>query len=533
MKNDNNFFIVIVITVCVLVFYPMLMKKLFPHYFPEYSQTQTKLEQVSTNDVKPAQPASIGVTYSKEKTYDLYNNVYEVEVNSPKADIKSIKLLRIIDPETNAPTVLMDTQDKMPGIFSDVGLTDKAVLQNVKVSSDAAIFYYIHETGLNIRKKIRIDDDMYRVSLSYIVENPSETQKVLSYRLIAAAGIPSISKVESRFCNQITVLKNKKTIKKNLLKASDKTIEGDIQFTGAMLRYFSLVTVPLVTSDYVYSYNTGINKNFTPTSVGIGVRNLVVQPKETVRLNYVLYAGPNDQVQMSKLNLEIEQIRGRGIFAGLSDLMLLLLRILHKLFRNYGVAVIGLALTINIFLYPLTFKSLKSMKDMQALQPLIEKLRNDYKDNPQKLNKEIMELYKKHKVNPAGGCLPMMLQMPIFFSLYGVLMRAIELRGARFLWIKNLAAPDAFMVFPAKLPVLGDSLNILPLAMMAFSFLQQKATNTGHANEQQKAMALMMPVLLGVIFYNFPSGLVLYFLTNSIFSFYIQKSLAKKTAVGE
>ena len=105
----------------------------------------------------------------------------------------------------------------------------------------------------------------------------------------------------------------------------------------------------------------------------------------------------------------------------------------------------------------------------------------------------------------------MLLQMPIFFSLYGVLMRAIELRGARFLWINNLAAPDAFMSFPAKLPLIGSSLNILPLVMMAFSFLQQKATNTGHANEQQKMMALMMPVLLGVIFYNFPEHLVCFY----------------------
>ncbi len=531
MKSDNNFFIVIVITIFVLVFYPVLMKKIFPQYFPEKPQPQSQAEQISINQEMPSkQPVSIGATYSKEKTYGLYNNMYEIEVNSPNADIKSIKLLQITDPATNAPTVLMDTQDMMPGIFNDSGLTDKAVLQNVQSSNNAVVFHYKHETGLKIRKKLRIDDDIYGISLSFEIENPSKTQKVLTYQLVAATGIKSTAKVDSRFSNQITLLKNKKTLKKNLNNTAHKTIEGDIELTGVMLRYFSLITVPLVTSDYVYSYNPGINEAFAPTSVGIGARNLVVPARETVRLNYVLYAGPNDQEQMSRLNLGVEQIRGKGIFAGLSDLMLLLLRVLHKLFRNYGVAVIGLALTINIFLYPLTFKSLKSMKDMQALQPLIEKLRNEHKDNPQKLNKEMMELYKKHKVNPAGGCLPMLLQMPIFFSLYGVLMRAIELRGASFLWIKNLAAPDAFMSFPAKLPLLGSSLNILPLAMMAFSFLQQKATNTGHANEQQKAMAMMMPVLLGVIFYNFPSGLVLYFLTNSIFSFFIQRSLAKKTA---
>ena len=543
MKSDNNFFIVIVITVCVLMFYPMFMKKIFPQYFPKQSRPYEQAEQSSTyKEIQPKQPKqlkqdpSVSATYSKEKTYILYNSLYEIEVNSPNADIKSIRFLQIKDPLTNAPTVLMDTQDMMPGVFNDSGLTDKAVLQNVESSNNTAIFHYQHETGLKIRKQLRIDDDMYRVSLSLEIENPSSAQKILSYQLIAATGIKNTAKVDARFSNQITVLKNKKRIKKNLSDMAHKTIEGDIELTGVMLRYFSLIAIPLVTSDYVYSYNPGTNEQFAPTSVGLGARNLVVPAGETVRLDYVLYAGPNDQEQMSKLNLEVEQIRGKGVFAGLSDLMLLLLRFLHKLFRNYGLAVIGLALTINIFLYPLTFKSLKSMKDMQALQPLIEKLRNEHKDNPQKLNKEMMELYKKHKVNPAGGCLPMLLQMPIFFSLYGVLMRAIELRGASFLWIKNLAAPDAIMSFkdmglPATLPLVGSSLNILPLAMMAFSFLQQKATNTGHANEQQKMMALMMPVLLGVIFYNFPSGLVLYFLTNSIFSFFIQRNLVKKTAV--
>ena len=127
----------------------------------------------------------------------------------------------------------------------------------------------------------------------------------------------------------------------------------------------------------------------------------------------------------------------------------------------------------------------------------------------------------------------MLLQMPVFFALYGVLMRAIELRGASFLWIKDLSSPDAVFTFTNKLPLIGSSLNLLPLLMMAISFMQQKITNPANANDQQKAMAMMMPVLLGVIFYNFPSGLVLYFLTNSLFSFFVQArmiGLAQKTS---
>lgn len=534
MKNDNNFFLVIVITICVLVFYPALMKKIAPQFFPEPKQTETQPQTYNAPstthaDVQVKKLPSIGVSYSKSETYGLYNNLMSVEVNAPAGDIKSIQLLQIKDPVTESSTSLMDTQNLMPGIFSDTGLTDKAALYDTEHNDSTAIFHYKHAAGLKIRKQIRIDEQSYKLLLSYIIENPLKTQQNLEYRIVTATGLQKGERVNARFNNQITILKSNKTIKKNLNNKAHKTIEGEIGLAGATMRYFSLIGVPLVSADYVYSYNPGEDDNFAPTAVGIGKRNLIIPAKETVRLDYVLYAGPNDHEQMSKLNLGVEKVRGSGLFAGLSDLMLLLLRVLHKLFKNYGLAVIGLALTINLLLYPLTFKSLKSMKDMQALQPLIEKIRIEHKDNPQKLNKETMELYKKHKVNPAGGCLPMMLQMPIFFSLYGVLMRAIELRGARFLWISNLAAPDAFISFQSKLPFIGNSLNLLPLIMMAFSFLQQKATNTGHVNEQQKMMALMMPLLMGVIFYNFPAGLVLYFLTNSIFSFFIQKSLAKKT----
>jgi YidC/Oxa1 family membrane protein insertase len=146
------------------------------------------------------------------------------------------------------------------------------------------------------------------------------------------------------------------------------------------------------------------------------------------------------------------------------------------------------------------------MKQMQALQPKIETLRAAHKDNPQKVNKETMEMYKKYKINPLGGCLPMLLQMPVFFALYQVLMKSIELRGAQFFWIKDLSQPDRLI---ANIPM----------------FLQQKqstAPKTSSAGasdqmaQQQRMMMFMMPVLFGVLFYKLPSGLVLYWLTNTI-----------------
>jgi YidC/Oxa1 family membrane protein insertase len=184
--------------------------------------------------------------------------------------------------------------------------------------------------------------------------------------------------------------------------------------------------------------------------------------------------------------------------------------------HNWGLAIIVLSLIIYIILFPLSLKQMRSMKEMQALQPTIEELRKTYKDNPQKLNKEIMELYREHKVNPLGGCLPLILQIPIFFALYQALIRSIFLKGASFLWIKDLSEPDKLF----KINLTGKTLdiNILPILMALEMFIQQKisttATGTG-TSEQQRLMLILFPIMFGFIFYSMPSGLVLYWFINS------------------
>ena len=166
----------------------------------------------------------------------------------------------------------------------------------------------------------------------------------------------------------------------------------------------------------------------------------------------------------------------------------------------------------------------------------MQKLREIHKDNPQKLNKEMMELYRKYNVNPLGGCLPMLLQMPIFISLYQGLIRSVSLKGASFLWIKDLAQPDGIPL-PVSLPLVGNTLNILPLIMVGVMVLQQRisqkiAPATGTTEEQikqQKMMMMMMPIFFGFLFYRMPSGLVLYWLTNTILMTAEQSFIAKKS----
>jgi YidC/Oxa1 family membrane protein insertase len=169
------------------------------------------------------------------------------------------------------------------------------------------------------------------------------------------------------------------------------------------------------------------------------------------------------------------------------------------------------------------------MKKMQTLQPEIEKLRSQYKDQPQKLNKEIMEMYRQNKVNPFSGCLPMFLQIPVFFALYQTLMRTIELKGASFLWIKDLSETDKLFILPKSLPIIGNEINILPIVMIVAMFLQQKlsmkSAGSSTIQEQQKMMMFMMPVLFGFLFYHFPSGLTLYWVSYTILSILSQRRI--------
>ena len=171
------------------------------------------------------------------------------------------------------------------------------------------------------------------------------------------------------------------------------------------------------------------------------------------------------------------------------------------------------------------------MKKMQALQPAIEELRKTYKDNPQKLNTEIMQLYREYKVNPFSGCLPLLLQMPIFFALYQVLIRSVALKGAKFLWIKDLSSPDRLFTLPASLPFLGNEINLLPILMTIGMFIQQKfsmaTTSTGSA-EQQKLMLILFPLMFGFIFYHMPSGLVLYWFINSALMLLYQLRISRQ-----
>lgn len=182
---------------------------------------------------------------------------------------------------------------------------------------------------------------------------------------------------------------------------------------------------------------------------------------------------------------------------------------------------------MRVVFWPVTHKSTESMKRMAAVAPLVNEIRAKYKDNPQRQQQEIMALYKEHKVNPLGGCLPMLIQIPVFFALFTVLRSAIELRFASFLWIADLSEPEG--LFPGMIPIVG-SLNVLPLLMAGTMWLQMKLSPSAGDPAQQKIMAVMMPIMMLVFMYPYASGLALYWTTQNVLMIIQQVMMKQKAA---
>ena len=253
---------------------------------------------------------------------------------------------------------------------------------------------------------------------------------------------------------------------------------------------------------------------------GDAIENILESPDMTLQsgerrvLDYLVFIGPKEPDHLKAAGHQLERVVNFGFFNVLSQPLFVVLNFFYGYFKNYGVAIILLTVLIKILFWPLTHKSYSSMKAMQKLQPEMQKLRDRFKNDKERLNKEMMELYKTHRVNPLGGCLPMLVQIPVFFALYKVLLDSIALRHAPFaLWLTDLSAKDPYY--------------ITPLLMGASMFVQQKMTPTT-ADPMQAKIFMMMPIIFTFLFLNFPSGLVIYWLVNNLLTIVQQYFIHRK-----
>jgi YidC/Oxa1 family membrane protein insertase len=285
------------------------------------------------------------------------------------------------------------------------------------------------------------------------------------------------------------------------LASAPKNIDGTITWAGYEDQYFLSAVAPAALA----------------TELELRPRDAAIETKiVTLRsatgpgpLSYTLFVGPKELPLLDAADHGFARAVNLGWFGAISLLLLRVLTISHHVTHNYGIDIIFLTVLVKIVFWPLTQRSFKSMREMQKLQPQMTKIREKFKDDSKKMNEEIMELYRRHKVNPLGGCLPMLLQIPVFFGLYQALANAIELRHAPFVfWVHDLSAPERLMV-------MGYGIPVLTILLGASMFLQQRMTPPAGDPTQQKIM-MFMPLIFTYMFIGFPAGLTIYWLTNNL-----------------
>ena len=278
---------------------------------------------------------------------------------------------------------------------------------------------------------------------------------------------------------------------------SPKIYKETTVWSGYTNKYFLQAIYPAEPVDqlFITAGSNYVENRFTTAQINL-------QLGEKTTFNYSSYFGPKQDEYLAAAGHQYKDAIHYGFFHPLAKPLMVVLKFFYDFIGNYGISVILLTICIKLIFWPLTQKSYKSMKGMQKLQPEMKKMREKYGSDKQKLNQEMMSFYKDNKVNPLGGCLPMVIQIPVFFALYRVLLGSIELRHAPFMmWITDLSAKDPYYV--------------TPLIMGVTMFIQQKMTPTNMDPTQEKIM-LMMPVVFTFMFLNFPAGLVLYWLTNNL-----------------
>ncbi|MDE0227911.1 MAG: membrane protein insertase YidC [Spirochaetaceae bacterium] len=304
-----------------------------------------------------------------------------------------------------------------------------------------------------------------------------------------------------------------------------------VNWTAIAGKYFAIIAVPDATL-YTITYDKRKDPELGERTALFFSRPLITSSRNSDTFRF--YAGPLKREILNRYNNAAadpfaignyhfeEAARTNPIIGWLANILRFFLDFFYRLIPNYGVAIILLTVLIKILFFPLTQKSFESTSKMSMLGPKIEEIKKKYQGKPEKLNQEMMALYRKEGVNPVGGCLPLLLQMPIFFALFELLNNAFDLRGAPFIspWIGDLSAPESFLPFGFTLPLLNwDELRILPFVMLGTTLLQSRISQNPSAMQpQMKMMMYAMPIFFFFILYSMPSGLVIYWTMQNVLS---------------
>jgi YidC/Oxa1 family membrane protein insertase len=540
MENKNTIIAIVLMLVVWLGF-----SLFFPQQQPPQTVAPAQVEpasnqgQVGTPETSPQQtiqgfnPASqavAGTTISvPDREIVIETELYQAVFSNVGGLLKRFTLKRfqetpsedsalvsVFTPGSNQRGSLLTTGSDHFNVFNDARYQTDAPSEIILGPGETREIHFITstESGARIEKIYSFHGDKYPFELSVQLSNPGNNP--LRGKLALALIHPwdeSMAGDHFDHVGPISLVGEKvETIKVDKLSGSPQGYGGDTIWSGFETKYFLAAGVPLEgAADKILVSRTGDlieNKLETPF--------LTIEPGSSRAFNYLFYFGPRDIDILNSANHQLAKAIDFGFFSLLALPLLHVLKFFYSFVGNYGIAIVVLTILIKLLFWPLTQKSYASMKGMQKLQPEMQKIREKHKNDRERINREMMELYKTHRVNPVGGCLPMVVQIPVFFALYKVLLNSIELRHAHFgLWLTDLSAKDPYY--------------ITPLIMGATMFIQQKMSPTTMDPTQAKIF-MVMPVVFTFLFLNFPSGLVIYWLVNNLLTILQQYFINRKPA---
>lgn len=506
----------------------------FQFFFPPPKQAPVPVKASEAPTVKAKEVEVIQyLPPADEKEFTVSTDRFIITFSNIGGAIKKIELMNYKKARSNEPMPLADIENPSNYIFSIKDTVDSLMIDKSAYKLDTAnnkIIYTLIVKNFEIVKAYTIHKSSNIIELQLSIKNNSSSSAEFGYKIVAGSGLVEPRAEDKNLIEVLSKVDGKafgfKRPKNNIVENP-----GIVSWVAAKTRYFSLIMKPYgQTKSQYHGYAPG-EKIFS----GIEMQSMSIPANSFVENKFVLYAGPSIAADLKKLGLEFEESINYGFFGGIAKILLVITAFFYSIVHNWGLSIILISVFLNIILFPLTLKSFQSMQKMHELHPQMEKLKLQNKDNPQKLNKEVLELYKKYKINPLSGCLPLLLQMPIFVALYQALTKSVDLRGAGFLWINDLSLPDAVGI-PFALPIFGNSINILPLLMVGLMVVQQKISSkvmggavTAEQKQQQKMMLVIMPIMFGFIFYNMPSGMVLYWVVNTVLTIVEQSFILKKS----
>ena len=509
---DRNLWLAVVLSIAVYAaWFGFLEKRFAPPAAATSSAAASNAPSATGGAVKPAGVGAIAVNGGGPVPVDAKALVAEadaVKLGDAEARVhaRGAALVSFSYPEPLGTVELVASPD--PGLFATF---PELLFSRDKSVKNGLVYTATRGDGLKLTKEYLPGQGTVLPRVRVTAINPTRRPiEAGAWTLALGPGLGTIATEEKENKDQlrsIALTPEGAGLKGRVEKLKAGSHPGPFRWLGIDNRYFLAAIMPSPAHFGPAKVEDGAKLTLTANPVTIA-------PGGAFAWEIPFYLGPKGHTWLSQYGVGLERAINFGFFATLGRGLLGALQRIHAATGNWGWAIVILTLILQVLLFPLTWKSLRAAGAMKKLQPEIAKLQQKYADDPQKLNAEMMEMYKTKGANPLGGCLPMLLQMPIFMALFEALRNSWELHGASWIfWINDLSAKDPYYA--------------LPLIMGALMFLQSKLNPPAGDPAQQKVM-MLMPVMFTFMFMNFPSGLVLYWLTNSVVSTALQLGLKDK-----